>query len=228
MERHRQRDLVVRPCLLRCFGERMTHSATLIALRLVSERGDHQLDMERMSESWRNTATAASRENRREMARDPLPCEALMAKLDRYSSLQLRQDRLVEHDSFGEIGLFGWRFLASPSRCWCHHSPTLRHSFHIQLAVSSLQNYGQSEKSCRMDGIGSKALHGETATTISRDETLSIPLLCSQSHPFGNSSRFGHSSGERTPTTPIQEEWPKREENTATATRENRRPTSHG
>jgi len=42
MERRRQRDLEVRPCLHRCSGERMTHLATIVVLRLVVERGDHQ------------------------------------------------------------------------------------------------------------------------------------------------------------------------------------------
>jgi len=47
------------------------------------------------------------RENRRPMARDPLPCEASVAKLDVSSSLQhLRQGGLVEQGNNVGLGLF--------------------------------------------------------------------------------------------------------------------------
>ena len=57
-----------------------------------------------------------------------------------------------------------------------------------------------------MGGVGSKALHDETATTRSRGATLSTVLLWGHTHPFSNSCRSNHCSGERRPPTPIQEE----------------------
>ena len=96
--------------------------ATLVAPRLVRQRGDHQSISEKNGGELERMP--ATRENRRPMARDPLPSEALMAKLDVSSALHLRQGRLVEQGNFVESGLFGRRFLAvSPS-----FSPTPRYS----------------------------------------------------------------------------------------------------
>ena len=61
-----------------------THSATLVVLWLVPERGDHQLDMEKNGQSDKSgSARRPTRENRRPMVQDPLPCGASMAKLAR-------------------------------------------------------------------------------------------------------------------------------------------------
>ena len=66
-----------------------------------------------------------------------------------------------------------------------------------------------------MGGVGSKALHDETATTRSRGATLSTVLLWGHTHPLSNSCRSNHCSGERRPPTPIQEECRRVGENTS-------------
>jgi len=85
---------------------------TILALPLALERGDHQL-------YWKRMATASrERPPPKIVARRPVGrvMEALMAKLDVFSSLHFTQGRLIERANFGQNGLIGRRFFSRRSR----------------------------------------------------------------------------------------------------------------